>query len=196
MLPPLQEAAAEKERFLASLPKLKAFLDQVVEDCRRTGEGRWLDQGAVHGQMPDCIHDQQMLVFALKVCPTCGTVLYSCAALPVRSNECQLPSGYVEMLSGRRRWLPGINSPQWEVKGRAERAAVNTVVQVGPACTSVSAMQWRRECRIRPELRGNELQCLYNSSVAPNGPHPPGKLPSQPTFLSMPHTQTHAGLRR
>ena len=34
----MQEAAAEKERFLASLPKLKAFLDQVVEDCRRTGE--------------------------------------------------------------------------------------------------------------------------------------------------------------
>jgi len=34
----LQEAAAEKDRFLASLPKLRAFLDQVVKDCRSSGE--------------------------------------------------------------------------------------------------------------------------------------------------------------
>lgn len=35
------------------------------------------------------------------------------------------------MLSGRRRWLPGITSTDWIAKGKAERAAVNTVVQVG-----------------------------------------------------------------
>lgn len=34
---PTQEAEAEKARFLASLPKLQAFLEHVVEDCRRTG---------------------------------------------------------------------------------------------------------------------------------------------------------------
>ncbi|KAI7838157.1 hypothetical protein COHA_008005 [Chlorella ohadii] len=79
-----KEAAAEKERFLASLPKLRAFLDQVVQDCRSTG--------------------------------------------------------YVEMLSGRRRWLPGINSPQWQMWGKAERAAVNTVVQGSAADVAKRAM--------------------------------------------------------
>ena len=34
------------------------------------------------------------------------------------------------MLSGRRRWLPHINSTKWEERSSAERVAVNSIMQV------------------------------------------------------------------
>jgi len=38
-------------------------------------------------------------------------------------------AGYVETLSGRRRWFPDLNSANQSIRGNAERAAINTPIQ-------------------------------------------------------------------
>jgi DNA polymerase-1 len=53
--------------------------------------------------------------------------------------------GYVETLAGRRRQLAGIDSADWQKKGRAERQAVNTVVQGSAADIVRRAMLAARE---------------------------------------------------
>lgn len=38
-------------------------------------------------------------------------------------------NGFLQTMSGRRRWLPEINTSNWEKRGHAERVAVNGTVQ-------------------------------------------------------------------
>ncbi|KAL4426098.1 hypothetical protein ABPG77_002684 [Micractinium sp. CCAP 211/92] len=79
-----QEASKVKEAFLDSLPRVKAYLQQAKDDCRRLG--------------------------------------------------------YVEMLSGRRRWLPYAASAKSEERSAADRAAVNTIMQGSAADVCKRAM--------------------------------------------------------
>ncbi|PSC72337.1 helicase and polymerase-containing TEBICHI, partial [Micractinium conductrix] len=48
--------------------------------------------------------------------------------------------GYITMLSGRRRWLPHINSTKWEERSSAERVAVNSIMQGSAADVCKRAM--------------------------------------------------------
>lgn len=46
-----------------------------------------------------------------------------------RTKEFVAEHGYVETLFGRRRWIPEINSPNWQLRREAERMAVNHPIQ-------------------------------------------------------------------
>lgn len=48
--------------------------------------------------------------------------------------------GYLQTISGRRRWLPHISSPNWEKRGHNERVAVNGTVQGSAADLVKGAM--------------------------------------------------------
>lgn len=48
--------------------------------------------------------------------------------------------GYLQTLSGRRRWLPGISSANYEARGHAERVAVNSTCQGSAADIVKGAM--------------------------------------------------------
>jgi DNA polymerase-1 len=71
--------------------------------------------------------------------------------------------GYLQTLSGRRRWLPHINSPDWEKRGHAERVAVNNTCQgsaadiVKGAMVQLSAALWAAglsaHCRLLVQVR-------------------------------------------
>jgi DNA polymerase I-like protein with 3'-5' exonuclease and polymerase domains len=65
--------------------------------------------------------------------------------------------GYVETLAGRRRQLAGIDSADWQKKGRAERQAVNTVVQGSAADIVRRAMLAARD-NVDPEAARMCLQ--------------------------------------
>jgi hypothetical protein len=49
-------------------------------------------------------------------------------------------TGYLQIMSGRRRWLPHINSRDWNKRGHAERVAVNGTVQGSAADLVKGAM--------------------------------------------------------
>jgi DNA polymerase-1 len=49
-------------------------------------------------------------------------------------------TGYLQTMSGRRRWLPHINSRDWNKRGHAERVAVNGTVQGSAADLVKGAM--------------------------------------------------------
>jgi DNA polymerase-1 len=74
-------------------------------------------------------------------------------------------------MSGRRRWLPHINSKDWSKRGKAERVAVNGVVQGSAADLVKGAM-----VQLVSELRAAGLSshcrlmvqvgCLVLASIA------------------------------
>ena len=67
-------------------------------------------------------------------------------------------NGYVETLFGRRRYLPEINSPNWQIKREAERMAVNMPIQ-GTATGDIVKMamigldQWLKKEDLENEVR-------------------------------------------
>ena len=65
--------------------------------------------------------------------------------------------GYVTTIGGRERHLPGIGSAVWKVKAKAERQAVNSMVQGSAADVVRRAMLEAREC-LAPECAKIILQ--------------------------------------
>ena len=59
-------------------------------------------------------------------------------------------SGYVETLSGRRRYFPDLNSGNQNLRGNAERAAINTPIQ-GTAADMIKLAMIRIAALLREE---------------------------------------------
>lgn len=59
-------------------------------------------------------------------------------------------NGYLQTLSGRRRWLPDIKSTSWEKRGHDERVAVNGTVS-GSAADCVKGAQVQLLSDLREE---------------------------------------------
>ena len=57
-------------------------------------------------------------------------------------------NGYVATLSGRRRWLPDLNSANQNIRGNAERAAINTPIQ-GTAADMIKLAMIRIDALLR-----------------------------------------------
>ena len=57
-------------------------------------------------------------------------------------------SGYVETLSGRRRYFPDLNSGNQNLRGNAERAAINTPIQ-GTAADMIKLAMIRIDALLR-----------------------------------------------
>lgn len=68
--------------------------------------------------------------------------------------------GYVEMLSGRRRWLPGITSRDNATRAQAERAAINTIMQgsASDVCKRAMVAIHRRLAALGPGAAALVLQ--------------------------------------
>ena len=66
-------------------------------------------------------------------------------------------NGYVETLFGRRRYIPEIHSPNWQLKREAERMAVSTVIQ-GTATGDIIKMamirvnEWVKKEKLKDEI--------------------------------------------
>ena len=57
-------------------------------------------------------------------------------------------AGYVETLSGRRRYFPDLNSGNQNIRGNAERAAINTPIQ-GTAADMIKLAMIRIDALLR-----------------------------------------------
>lgn len=116
------QAAREKEALLGSMPGLAAWLRAAKQAGTASGECavRWEELNG----WPDwpLATPSEAGTRALPVAPDC---------LPTASC-----AGRIETLAGRQRWLPHWRLPEhgawheWDLRGAAERAGINTIVQV------------------------------------------------------------------
>ena len=74
-------------------------------------------------------------------------------------------SGYVSTLLGRKRFLPGIHSPNVHVRSQAERQAINSTIQ-GSAADLVKMAMINIDRKIT-QLYCNSTTCLLPSNVTP-----------------------------
>ena len=65
-------------------------------------------------------------------------------------------AGYVETLSGRRRYFPDLNSGNQNIRGNAERAAINTPIQ-GTAADMIKLAMIRIDTLLREEQRKTKM---------------------------------------
>ena len=78
-----------------------------------------------------------------------------------RARDC----GYVETMTGRRRYLRDINSSNWTVRNGAERMAINTPIQ-GTAADMIKLAMIRVATAIKKEnLRSNMLLQVHDELV-------------------------------
>ncbi|XP_075255294.1 uncharacterized protein LOC142347980 [Convolutriloba macropyga] len=86
-----------------------------------------------------------------------------------KQREFARQHGYVTTLLGRRRKLPGINAKNQGLKGRAERAAINTPIQGSAADVATAAMISIDRCQRLKEL-GYTLLLQVHDEVMLEGP--------------------------
>lgn len=77
----------------------------------------------------------------------------------VRTKRFAEENGYVETLFGRRRYIPEIHSPNWQLKREAERMAVNAPIQ-GSAADLVKMAMIGVDKWIKKEKLGQEARML------------------------------------
>ncbi len=65
-------------------------------------------------------------------------------------------AGYVETLSGRRRYFPDLNSGNQNIRGNAERSAINTPIQ-GTAADMIKLAMIRIDTQLRGEQRKTKM---------------------------------------
>lgn len=68
--------------------------------------------------------------------------------------------GYVETIFGRRRYIPEINSPNWQLKHEAERMAVNMPIQGSATGDVIKLAMARVDGWIKKERLSNEVRLL------------------------------------
>lgn len=71
-----------------------------------------------------------------------------------------LEQGYVETLFGRRRYIPEINSPNWQIRREAERMAVNMPIQGTATGDIVKLAMIKVDEWIRKEKLGEDVRML------------------------------------
>ena len=104
------------------------------------------------------------------------------------AREC----GYVETLSGRRRYFPDLNSGNQALRGNAERAAINTPIQgtaadmIKLAMIRIHALLRETPCRTRMLLQVHD-ELVFDLAEDEQEELVPKILHAMKTALPMPH---------
>jgi len=104
-------------------------LEEVTDGMRKAAKA--INFGIIYGQGPNKlaatlgITREQAKQFIEQYFVTYPTIRNLIKKLIVKCGRC----GYAETLLGRRRYIDGIDAPDYETRGSAERMAVNTVIQ-------------------------------------------------------------------
>ena len=69
-------------------------------------------------------------------------------------------NGYVETLFGRRRYIPEIHSPNWQLKREAERMAINMPIQGTATGDIIKLAMIKVEQWIKKEKLGEDVRML------------------------------------
>jgi len=101
-------------------------------------------------------------------------------------------AGYVETLSGRRRYFPDLNSGNQNLRGNAERAAINTPIQ-GTAADMIKLAMIRIDSMLREEKRKTKMllqvhdELVFDLALDEQDELVPKILEAMKTALPLPH---------
>ncbi|MCU0749771.1 MAG: DNA polymerase I [Akkermansiaceae bacterium] len=101
-------------------------------------------------------------------------------------------AGYVETLSGRRRYFPDLNSGNQNIRGNAERAAINTPIQgtaadmIKIAMIRIDALLREKSCQSRMLLQVHD-ELVFDLALAEQEELVPGILDIMRSALPLPH---------
>ncbi|MBC8127903.1 MAG: DNA polymerase I [Gloeobacteraceae cyanobacterium ES-bin-144] len=101
-------------------------------------------------------------------------------------------SGYVETLSGRRRYFPDLNSGNQNIRGNAERAAINTPIQ-GTAADMIKLAMIHIDSLLRPEIYQSKMllqvhdELVFDLALDEQQDLVPKILEIMKTALPLPH---------
>jgi len=101
-------------------------------------------------------------------------------------------AGYVETLSGRRRWFPDLNSANQSIRGNAERAAINTPIQgtaadmIKLAMIRIDTLLREKSCQTKMLLQVHD-ELVFDLALSEKAELVPEILDIMRTSLPLPH---------